>query len=113
MAEFIRLLSERGVRATEVWHQELTLVTTMVDCWVEESTRLHGIDLYDRGGNIGRAPREDRALRRGRMMSTMPCDCAKTWTACPACGLGDVWRCAHTPESAVCPTCAAAEDAGQ
>lgn len=55
MAEFIRLLSERGVCATEVWHKEFTLVTTMVDCWVEESTRLHGIDLYDRGGNIGLA----------------------------------------------------------
>ena len=53
VVEFVRAASKSDTFAIEIWHKEYTLVTTMVDAWVEESTRLYGIDLYDRGGNIG------------------------------------------------------------
>jgi len=43
----------QGAFAVDVWHKEFTLVTTLVDFWVEEAMRLDGVDLYDRGGNIG------------------------------------------------------------
>lgn len=43
----------QGAFAVDIWHKEFTLFTTLVDFWVEEAMRLDGVDLYDRGGNIG------------------------------------------------------------
>ena len=53
IVEFIRATSDSGHFAVAVFHKEFVLVTTIVEWWVEESTRRHGINLYDRGGNIG------------------------------------------------------------
>ena len=43
----------QGAFGVDIWHKEFTLFTTLVEFWVEEAMRLDGIDLYDRGGNIG------------------------------------------------------------
>jgi len=53
IVDFIEAVTRKDVVAVEIWHKEFTLMTTMVDSWIEESTRLHGINLYERGGNIG------------------------------------------------------------
>lgn len=39
--------------ATFVVHKQYALVTYMIDWWVEPAMRREGIDLYNRGGNIG------------------------------------------------------------
>jgi hypothetical protein len=55
VVEFVRFAMDSGAFAVEGWHKEYTLVSTMVDFWVEESMHKHGFDLYEKGGNIGMA----------------------------------------------------------
>lgn len=38
--------------AVDIWHKEYTLLSTMVDSWVEVAMHRDGVDLYNRGGNI-------------------------------------------------------------
>jgi hypothetical protein len=55
IVEFLRDATPENKVAVTIWHKEFTLVTTIVDSWVEGSTFGHGIDLYFRGGNIALA----------------------------------------------------------
>jgi hypothetical protein len=50
---FLRDPRIEGALAVDLWHREFTLFTTLVDFWVEEAMRRDGIDLYNRGANIG------------------------------------------------------------
>lgn len=53
----LALLADLGpdTFAVEVWHKEYTLLSTLVDAWIEVSMYRAGVDLYDRGGNIALA----------------------------------------------------------
>lgn len=52
--ELVKALQGKyGKVVSSVAHKEFVLLTMLVDWWVEPSMRQHGIDLYDRGGNIG------------------------------------------------------------
>jgi hypothetical protein len=53
--EFVSFAKESSAFAVEGWHKEFTLVTTIVDFWIEESMHRHGIDLYEKGRNLGLA----------------------------------------------------------
>lgn len=51
--EFLRALHGRRDRVgVYVVHKEFSLITMMVDWWVEPSMKQHGYDLYHRGGHI-------------------------------------------------------------
>src|SRR4051794_31921644 len=44
----------RSNNSFTIWlcHKEFTLLTYLVDLWVEPSMHAHGIDLYENGGNV-------------------------------------------------------------
>lgn len=52
VVSFIRAISTGQRCATALWHKEYTLLTTIVDFWIETAMHRDGIDLYHRGGNI-------------------------------------------------------------
>lgn len=52
--ELVKAMQDKERKViSSVAHKEYVLLTMLVEWWVEPSMRLQGIDLYDRGGNIG------------------------------------------------------------
>jgi hypothetical protein len=54
LVEFIKALKSRSDKvATSIVHKKYALVSALVEWWVEPSMHAHGLNMYERGANLG------------------------------------------------------------